>query len=88
MSGQGQPQYFKLSGYVQRVIYDDQRQMYFIGCPECKRKVTHDRDGYYRCELCNKLYPEQDVRVTFTVTCRFQDASEALYIQLIGEHGD
>ncbi len=39
MAGQGPPQYFKISGYVQRILYDDQRQSYFIGCPECKKKL-------------------------------------------------
>lgn len=85
LSGQGQPQYFKLSGYVQRIIYDEQRQMYFTGCPDCKKKVTSERQGFYRCETCNKIIPEADVRVTYTIVCRFSDASDSVYVQLIGE---
>lgn len=39
MNGQSPGQYFKLSGYLMRVMYDENRNMYFIGCPECKKKV-------------------------------------------------
>lgn len=85
MSGQGQPQYFKLSGYIQRILYDDQRQMYFTGCPECKKKVSLEKERFYRCEFCNKIYPEQDVRVTYTISARFQDASDSLFVNLLGE---
>jgi hypothetical protein len=59
--------------------------MYFTGCPECKKKVSLEKDRFYRCEFCNKIYPEQDVRVTYTMSARFQDASDSLFVNLLGE---
>jgi len=31
---------------------------------------------------------ESETRITYTLTCRFSDSSDAFYIQLIGEQGD
>jgi hypothetical protein len=76
----GQPLYFKLSGHVSRVVYDDNRQIYFVGCPECKRKVTPDREQYFRCEICQKTMHESETRITYTLTCRLSDSSEAFYV--------
>jgi hypothetical protein len=71
MNGQSAGQYFKVSGYVMRIIYDENRQTYFIGCPDCKKKVNPERDTYYRCENCNKTYSEHEVRVTYTLVAKF-----------------
>lgn len=84
----GQPVYVKLSGHVSRVIFDENRMTYFVGCPECKRKINPDRESYFRCESCNKTMHESEARITYTVTCRFSDSSDAFYIQLFGEQGD
>jgi replication factor A1 len=80
LSGQGQPAYFKLSGYIQRVMYDEQRQSYFIGCPDCKRKVAGEREGFFRCDYCAKSFAEQDVRVTYTLAARFQDSTDSIFL--------
>lgn len=66
-------------------MYDEQRQTYFVGCPDCKRKIPPEREGYFRCEACNKVYPEHETRITYTLTARFYDPTEAIYLQLIGE---
>lgn len=59
-----------------------------MGCPECKRKMAPDRDTYFRCDYCNKSMHESETRITYTLTCRFCDASDSFYVQVIGEHGD
>lgn len=88
LRGQGQPHYFKLTGYVQRIMYDEQRSSYFIGCPECKKKLAVEREGLFRCETCNKSIPEHDARVTYTLTAKFADSTDGLFVSLIGEQAD
>jgi ribosomal protein L37AE/L43A len=69
-------------------LYDDQRQSYFVGCPECKKKVMPERQGYFRCENCNKTIPEHDARVTITLAAKFNDCTDGMFVQLIGEQAD
>ena len=81
MSGQNtQGLYFKLGGYVQKIFYDDQRMTYWVGCPECKKKVMPEREGFFRCETCNKTYAEQDIRVSYTLSCKMQDPTDGLIV--------
>lgn len=70
------------------MLYDDQRMMYFIGCPDCKRKISQERQGLFRCEICNKTYPDSEVRITYTLTAKFSDLSDSAFVSLIGESGD
>ena len=42
----------------------------------------------FRCEHCSKSLSLSDVRFTYTISARFQDQSDAVYIQFIGEQGD
>lgn len=61
---------------------------YFVGCPDCKRKIGLERDGMFRCEVCAKTIPEKDARITFTLTAKFQDPTDSMLISIMGEHGD
>lgn len=71
MSGQVPGAYFKVSGYLMRIMFDENRQMYFIGCSNCKKKVQEIGNQMYRCETCNLTLNEQQVRVTYTVVGKF-----------------
>ncbi len=62
--------------------------MYFISCPECKKKVSQERMGYFRCDFCNKTFAENEVRITYTITAKFADSSDSAFVSLIGESGD
>ena len=70
MHQQNSAVYFKLSGYMMKVIFDDNRQTYFIGCPECKKKLNSDGSNY-RCENCDKSFNEKDAKVTYTLVAKF-----------------
>ena len=52
-SNNNKPRYFKISGFVMVVKNDD--KIFYIACPECKKKVQEDAAGY-RCEHCNKVF--------------------------------
>ena len=53
MQGQTPAVYFKVSGYIMRVIFDENRMMYFTGCGGCKKKVQEIGNNMFRCESCN-----------------------------------
>lgn len=45
-----QTEFYKISGYISRIMYDDTRMMFYLGCPDCKKKVIEEYSGGYRCE--------------------------------------
>lgn len=83
-----QPQYFKLTGYINKIIYDENRQTFFAGCPTCKKKVQQESANYYRCEGCQKSLSPNELRMTYTITGKFQDQTDGVFISFIGEQGD
>lgn len=46
---------FKVSGFIAKILFDENRPMIYLACPVCKRKVTEDNIGYY-CEFCKKSH--------------------------------
>eukprot|EP00347_Sterkiella_histriomuscorum_P012018 403370207 len=81
------PQYFKLSGYISKILYDENRMMYFPGCPECKKKCSPQGDQYW-CEKCNKALNHNQVRMTYTVTAKFDDLSDGIFISFMSESAE
>jgi len=47
-----------------------------------------ERQGFYRCETCNKMISEHDARVTYTLAAKFQDCTDGVFVNVIGEQGD
>jgi ribosomal protein L37AE/L43A len=62
--------------------------MYFIGCPDCKRKVNQERVGFFRCDYCNKSFSDSEVRVAYNISAKFSDSSDSAFVSLLGESGD
>ena len=59
--------------------------MFYLGCPECKKKVVEDIAGY-RCESCNKI---QATNVpTYMLNVKFSDLSGNTFITFPKELGD
>ncbi|CDW83120.1 replication protein a 70 kda dna-binding subunit [Stylonychia lemnae] len=87
INGQVQSVYFKTSGHIPRILYDDSRMMYFVGCPECKKKCQPD-GAQYKCENCNKYYNQNEVRLTYTITARFDDLSDGTFVSFLSESAE
>jgi len=75
------PKYFKVFGSLQRIMSD--RPLYYLSCPECKKKVMEDRD-VVKCENCNKVFNEPNCSYNFTV--RISDSlTGTLYATVLGD---
>lgn len=64
---------------------DPTRNMFYLACPTCKKKVTDDGQGY-RCENCNKVY--EDAVPTYNFSYKVSDCSGTMTLQCLGEAGD
>ena len=51
--------------------------MYYHACTVCKKKVLEDHAGY-RCENCQRTYPESNLNYNFSV--RMGDYSDTMYL--------
>lgn len=78
-------EFFKISGYIGRIMYDDMRQMYYLACPECKKKVIEEHGGY-KCEQCGKIF--QQCNTNYTYTAKINDFTGGQFFQFMGESGD
>lgn len=85
MGGQQQSMFFKISGYVSRVYYDEQRTPFYMACPECKKKVLEEANGF-RCENCTKFY--QNANPTYNFSARVSDYSGSIVASFLGEVGE
>jgi len=65
-----------VSGYVEKVLCDEMRMMYYLACPKCKKKVLQDGNKY-RCEQCNKYNDTFDVK--YNLTIKISDMSGGLF---------
>lgn len=59
--------------------------MYYLGCPECKKKVLEENAGF-RCENCNKVHAT--VNVNYSFSAKISDLSGNMFVSFMGEQGD
>ena len=59
--------------------------MFYHACTVCKKKVSEDHAGF-RCESCQRTYPESNLSYNFSV--QVGDFSDSVYLQCMGEVGD
>ena len=59
--------------------------MFYIGCPDCKKKVQEDPIGY-RCEQCSKTHTKADA--IYMLNAKIADSSSNTYISFPRELGD
>ena len=65
--------FFYISGFISYLRNDD--KTYYLACPDetCKKKVMEEAVGW-RCENCNKTYP--NCVPTYVITAKIADVSE------------
>lgn len=64
-------------------MFDDQKNMYYLACPEpkCKKKVMEENAGF-KCENCNRVYGQCNVTYTFTV--KISDLTNNMFVSIVG----
>ena len=75
---------FYVSGYIHYLRNDD--KTFYLACPEesCKKKVMEESVGW-RCENCNKTYP--NCVPTYILTCKIADVSESNFVNFYRNEG-
>ena len=58
--------------------------MFYTACKTCKKKVYDIQEGY-RCEKCDKVYP--DCVPTYNFTVKVCDHTDSVSVQCLGEVG-
>jgi replication factor A1 len=58
-------------------MFDESRIMYYLACPECKKKVNEESAGF-KCEKCNKTFNAPNPTYSFNV--RVSDLSGNIYL--------
>ena len=84
---QGKVAYYTIQCDVQRVFVPDsaERKMFYLACPDCKKKVFDDGRGY-SCENCNKVH---DTAVpTYNFGIAVADCSGNVVLNCLGEIGE
>lgn len=44
--------YFKVSASLDRIMFDENKMMFYLACPKCKKKVSEQNEKF-RCENCD-----------------------------------
>lgn len=76
---------FFINGFLCQ-IKNDEKLMY-CACPveNCKRKVNEVSPGAFRCEACDKTFP--NFVPTYMITAKIADFTDSIYINFAREHG-
>ena len=76
--------FFYISGFLSYLKNDE--KTYYLACPDetCKKKVMEESVGW-RCESCNKTYP--NCVPTYVLTAKFADVSDQVYISFYRNEG-
>jgi len=59
--------------------------MFYLACPQCKKKVS-DEQGGYRCENCDKSFGE--AVPTYNFSFMFSDYTSKITVSCLGEVGE
>ena len=60
------------------------KQMFYLACEQCKKKVMPDGDSY-SCEACSRSY--SNAVPTYNFSVRISDCSGSLSLSVFGEQG-
>ena len=60
-------------------------KMYYLSCPDCKKKVVEETVGY-RCENCNKI--QMQPNPTYILSARISDTSGSVFVSFLREAGE
>jgi replication factor A1 len=75
------PDYFSFRGTV---MFIKSETFSYPACPECKKKVLMESNGW-RCEKCQKTYPEPDHR--YILSLSVEDATSQIYVSGFDDMG-
>jgi len=84
LMGINNSQYYKISGHVSHIPFDE--KMYYMACPQCRKKVIQEVDNRFKCEHCGKVY--DSANPTYMVQGKFSDLSGSAYISFTRECGE
>lgn len=62
------------------------RQMFYMACESCKKKVIQVDRGNYQCETCQRFY--ESAVPTYNFSIRVSDCSGSLMLGCFGEIGE
>jgi len=76
--------FFYVSGFISQLKNDD--KSFYLACPDenCKKKVHEEAVGW-RCEACNKTYP--NCVPTYVLSAKVADVSDQIYINFYRHEG-
>lgn len=78
--------WYKATGYCTFYVNtEEQKLMYYLACPQCKKKVSDEPSGY-RCENCSKSFGE--AIPTYNFGFKFSDYTQSINVQCLGEAGE
>jgi replication factor A1 len=68
-------------------IRDDQTSYWYEACPtpNCKKKVTLEDNGFYRCPKCQKSFEKCSFR--YLTNLRISDNSDSIWVSVFDESG-
>ncbi|KAI8136441.1 replication factor-A protein [Fennellomyces sp. T-0311] len=66
------------------IVFLKQENCAYPACPECRKKTLQDETGW-RCEKCDKSYPEPQWR--YLLTASVEDATSQLFVNMFDEVG-
>ena len=77
--------FFVINGFISQLRNDD--KLYYLACPNdnCRRKVTEEYNGRYRCESCSKSF--NMCNPTFMIIAKITDFTDSLYVHFTRENG-
>ncbi len=77
---------FVINGFLCQIKNDYEKLVYFA-CPNesCKRKVIQENFNVFRCEACDKSFP--NYVPTFMITAKIADFTDGICINFAREHG-
>lgn len=83
----GKAVYFNINCEVAKIFTPEsaERQMFYLACPACKKKVIDDGCGY-RCENCQRTH--QDAVPTYNFSIVIQDNTGSQLINCLGDVGE
>jgi len=76
---------FTINGYVARIKNQD--RVFYPACPndDCRKKVIEEA-GAYKCENCQKTYP--DFKPTYMISAKISDFTDSLYVNFTRDQGE
>lgn len=82
---QGYSAYYRVNGVINYIPYNEMRQIFYLSCVECKKKVMEEEHGY-QCYNCSKHYETAVPNWNFSI--KLSDYSDAIWLSVLGEQGD